>query len=257
MVAHCLLRPGRLPCLQLVVSALLCFGAPTQGRSSSAPPQFQQAAALYRAGDFAQAAEFFSHAARSRPSSGALQNLGNAEWRNGRAGYAVLAWEQTLWLDPFNTSARNNLQFARKSAQLEAPELAWYEVVSTWLPLNWWAWIAGISFWFAVGIGAGPGILRMRKAAWQQGLAAFALAVFLLSVPAHFGVATRSRLGFVLEKNTPLRLTATEEAQYLTRLQAGEPARLERVRGQYILVRTTRALGWIRKDQFGLTCPPE
>ncbi len=253
------LRPrttGRFATAALIFG-LACLVGPNAGRGSSAPPEFQKAAALYHAGDFAQAAALFRESARARPSSGTLQNLGNAEWRNGRVGEAVLAWEQALWLDPFNTSARGNLRFARKTMQLEAPELAWYEVVSTWLPVNWWAWIAGLSFWFAVGIGAVPGILRLRKASWHQALAALGLAIFLLSVPAHFGVETRSRLGFVLEKNTPLRLTATDEAQYLARLQAGEPARLERVRGDYALIRTSRALGWVQKNQFGRICPPK
>ena len=190
-----------------------------------------------------------------QPASGALQNLGNAEWRCGSTGAAILAWEQARWLDPFNQSARQNLRFARKTAQLEAPDLAWYEVVSTWLPASWWAWIAGISLWLAVGMGMLPGILRLRKATWHQAVAALGLMVFLLSIPAHIGVQTRSRVGFVLQNDTPLRLTPTLEAQALTRLAAGEPGRWVRARGNFVLIRTSRALGWVEQDQFGLTCP--
>jgi hypothetical protein len=144
------------------------------------------------------------------------------------------------------------LRFARRTAQLESPELAWYEVVSTWLPVNWWAWISGASFWLAVAAGALPGILRWRKAVWQQAVAAMGLVVFLLSVPAHLGVQTRSHLGFVLQPNTPLRLTPTAEAQYVTRLAAGEPIRLSRVRGRFVLVRTSQLSGWLERPQFGL-----
>lgn len=225
------------------------------GFCASANQLFREATESYRAGDMTYAALLFRESVLRRPSSGALQNLGNAEWKNRRTGQAVLAWEQALWLDPFNQAARNNLRFVRRVAQLEAPDLAWYEVVSTWLPVNWWAWITGFSFWFAVGVGALPGLLRWRKAAWQQALAAFALAVFLLSVPAHFGVETRSRLGFILEKNTPLRLSPTDDAQFLIRLQAGESARLERAHGKYVLIRANRMLGWVQADQLGLTCP--
>ena len=171
------------------------------------------------------AAEAFRQSVTLQPASGALQNLGNAEWQRHRTGAAILAWEQALWLDPFNQSARQNLRFARKTAQLEAPDLAWYEVISTWLPVSWWAWIAGVSLWLAVGMVLLPGILRRRKATWHQAIAALGLMVFLLSVPAHIGVETRSRIGFVLQKDTPLRLTPTLEAQAVTRLAAGEPAR--------------------------------
>ena len=143
----------------------------------------------------------------------------------------------------------------RKTAQLEAPELAWYEVISTWLPVNWWAWIAGGSLWLAVGMVMLPGILRQRKATWHQAIAALALMVFLLSIPALFGVQTRARIGFVLQKDTPLRLTPTLEAQAVTRLSPGEPARWVRARGRYVLIRTSRTLGWVKDDQIGLTCP--
>ncbi len=224
---------------------------------SAATPDalFRDGANAYRAAEYAHAAESFRQSAALGPASGALQNLGNAEWQCRRTGAAILAWEQALWLDPFNQKARQNLRFARKSAQLEEPDLAWYEVVSTWLPVDWWAWIAGASFWLAVGMTTLPGILRRRKATWHQAVAALGLMIFLLSVPAQVGVQTRSRIGFVQQDNTPLRLTPTLEAQAVTRLAAGEPGRLIRTRGSYALIRTSRTLGWVEKAQFGLTCP--
>jgi tetratricopeptide (TPR) repeat protein len=214
---------------------------------------FREGVAAYHLGDYAGAVKAFRQSTTQQPASGTLQNLGNAEWKHGRAGAAILAWEQALWLDPFNEAARMDLRFARKTAQLEAPELAWYEVISTWLPANWWAWIAGTSLWLAVGMVMLPGILRRRKAAWHQAVAALGLMVFLLSVPAYIGLHTRSRIGFVLQKDTPLRLTPTREAQAVTRLAAGEPARFVRTRGNYVLIRTNRTLGWVEREQFGLT----
>jgi hypothetical protein len=101
-------------------------------------------------------------------------------------------------------------------------------------------------------MGTVPAFLRLRKAAWHQALAALGLAVFLLSLPAQVGVATRSRLGFILQKDTPLRLTPTEEAQFVTRLAAGEPGRLQRTRGKYFLIKTSRATGWVESEQFGV-----
>jgi hypothetical protein len=76
--------------------------------------------------------------------------------------------------------------------------------------------------------------------------------VFLLSAPAHLGVHTRSRIGILLAKDAPLRLTPTQAAQAITRLAPGEPVRWQRARGGYVLVRTTRASGWIEAAQFGL-----
>lgn len=197
----------------------------------------------------------FEDLAAQQPAAGTFQNLGLAEWQRGRKGHAVLAWERALWVDPRNEASRENLRFARKVAQLEAPQLAWYEVASTWLPTNAWAWLAGASLWLAVTMIMLPGILRWPRRGWHQAVAALGLAVFLVCIPAMFGVSTRARIGFVLEKNTQLRLTPTRDAQTVTMLGAGEPARIERQRGSYLLIRTTFGRGWIEGQQFGRICP--
>jgi tetratricopeptide (TPR) repeat protein len=236
----------------LVLWICVCF-SPLAG-AAPADALFRYATNSYYAGAYTEAAGAFAQAAELQPAGGTLQDLGNAEWLRGQVGAAVLAWEQALWLDPFNQLARGNLRFARRAAQLETPDLSWYEFVSTWLPANWWAWVAALSLWLAIGVSTVPGILRLRKAAWHQAIAACGLAVFLLSVPASIGVSTRARLGIVLIKDAPLRLTPTSEAQFITRLPAGEPARLERVRGDYFLVRASHAIGWIERNQFRLIC---
>ena len=99
-----------------------------------------------------------------------------------------------------------------------------------------------------------PAILRWRKSPGQQAIAALGLAVFLLSIPAHAGVQTRSRVGFVLQKDTPLRLTPTSEAEAVSRLAAGEPGREVRARGNYLFIRTNRGAGWVERGQFALVC---
>jgi hypothetical protein len=231
----------------------LDFGLSTL-HAASPSDLFRDGTAGFKSSDFSAAVKAFRQSAALQPASGTLQDLGLAEWHRGHAGAAILCWEQSLWLEPFNTAARGNLRYARKVAQLEAPELAWYEVVSTWLPGNWWAWIAGISFWVAVAMVLLPPIFRQPKAAWHQALAALGLTIFLLSIPAHIGVHTRSRIGFIQQKDTALLLTPTQEGQSVTRLAAGEPARVERQHGNYLLIRTNRSAGWVERSQFALVC---
>jgi hypothetical protein len=190
-----------------------------------------------------------------QPAAGTLVNLGMTEWRRGRNGAAIRAWEQALWVDVFDQRARDNLRFARETGGLDAPRLTWYETASTWLPTNSWAWIAGGGLWLALGMVTLPVVLRWHKAGWHQALAALGLGIFLLSIPAHVGVVTRSQIGFVLDRKTPLRLTPTEEADTVTTLAAGEPARLVRVYGDYVFVRTQNGAGWIEREKFGLVCP--
>jgi len=206
----------------------------------------------YSAGDYSGASRAFQESVGTQPAAGTYQNLGNAEWQQGRVGPAILAWERALWLSPGAAAAHGNLEFARANGQLEAPELAWYEVVSTWLPSGWWALLTAVSLWLVADLLALPGIFRCPRTGWQQALAALGLTVLLLTLPAHYGWHTRSRIGFVLEANLPLRLTPTEQAQEITRVGAGEPGRCERTSGDYCYVRFRNTAGWLRREEFGL-----
>lgn len=235
--------------------ALICLthSAP----AASGQESFQQGFEAYASGAYEQAATTFRQLTAQQPSFGAFHNLGNAEWKCGRVGEAVLAWERAHWLDPFSVNARVNLRYARKAAQLGSPELAWHEICSTWLPVNAWAWLATVSFWLAVGMVMLPGIFRWRKADWHQAVAAGCFAVFLLTLPALVGVGTRTRLGVIREKDTFLRLTPTTEAQTLGKLPAGDMVRLERRRGDFVYVRAGNdAAGWITRAQFGRVARP-
>ena len=213
---------------------------------------FAEGIAEYRAGQFAPAVQAFETAASVRPAAGMFVNLGLAEWQRGHAGAAILAWEQALWVDPFNKPAVQDLQFARQVTQLDAPQLRWFETLSTWLPPAAWLWIAGASLWLAAGIILLPPVFRRPKAVWHQTVAACGLCVFLFSLPANWGVISRTHLGFVLEDNAPLLLTPTREGEVISTLTSGEPARKLRTHGNYYLIRTQSDTGWIEREQFGL-----
>jgi tetratricopeptide (TPR) repeat protein len=231
----------------LTLTALSCSAA-------TADEKFLVGIEAYKAAEFERAANAFQESTSMRPAAGAYQNLGLAEWQRGNVGKAVLAWERSLWLNPLDRAVHNNLRFARKAAQIEGPELTWAEVISGWLPVHWWSWILCWSLWVAIGAITLPSALRLPRASWHQILAAFAAMIFLLSLPAQFGLHTRAGLGFVLEKATVLRLTPTSDAQTLAQLAPGEPVRWLRLRGSYILIRTPRATGWVERSQLGFVC---
>jgi tetratricopeptide (TPR) repeat protein len=216
---------------------------------------FPDGVVLSHAGQFPEAAAAFENSAKQQPSSGALVNLGLAEWQRGHAGPAILAWERAQWIDPFDVSAQANLKFARPVAQVDEPELKWFEAASTWLPPDAWVWLAGGSLWLAVGALLLPGIFRRRKAGWHQFLTALGLCVFIFSLMANIGVVSRTQIGFVLKKNAPLLLTPTREGEIISTLTAGEPARKLRTRGNYFFIRTVNGTGWVERQQFGLINP--
>jgi hypothetical protein len=236
----------------LIFLGLICGFAGT-GRAAT-NDYFAQGIESSRAGKISKAAAAFQSAVSEQPAAGTLLNLGIAEWQRGHAGAAILAWEQSRWIDPFDARADANLKFARQVTQLEAPNLKWFEKASTWLPPNTWVWLAGISLWVAFGALLLPGIFRWRKAAWQQMLAALALGLFLFCITANLGVVSRTQIGFVLKKNAPLLLTPTETGEVISVLNAGEPARQLRAHGNYLYISTSEGSGWIEQSNFHLIC---
>jgi|GEM_PF-152607 hypothetical protein len=240
---------------RIVVALILWLGGTVGLQAASFDELFLYGCRAYAAAGYNQASELFEEALKLGLAPGLLHNLGNAHWQCGRVGPAILAWEQAQWLDSYNRNTRANLRFARKTMQLDMPELAWYEVCSTWLPVNAWAVLAGVSLWVGLGAVWLPGILRWRRADWHQAVAAAGLAVFLLTVPAMIGVHTRSKLAVILQPQTPLRLTPTKEAQILAKLPAGDVVRIERQRGSYLYVRAGNdAAGWVQQTQLGRIC---
>ena len=236
----------------LIVLAVVLLLAMAVDFSVAASLAFETGLTEYQAGHFDKAADLFGTAATRSPGVGTLYNLGEADWQAGRPGPAVLAWEQAQWLDPFAHNATGNLRFARRALQLDAPDLSWYEICSTWLPVDAWPWLACVTFWLALAMVMLPGILGWRRTGWQQGLAAASFAVFLLTIPALIGVHARTKLGVVLAKDTPLRLTPTGEAQVLTRLPSGTVGRVEGRHGIYVLVRCGAYQGWLEEPQLGM-----
>lgn len=228
----------------------------TQAGDTIADRFFEQGLAAYNSGDARQAFFMFSEAAAAAPSSGTLHNLGNAAWKIGAQGSAVLAWEQALWIDPGNDPARESLTYARHTGDLEDPGLRWHEVCSSWIPAPWWPWIAASAFWGALGLMLLPAILRCRRREIYPALAAACAALFLLCLPALAGLHGRASLGFILPPEAPLRLTPTEQAQVLTYLTSGEPSRVSTVHGDYALIQTHYHSGWVRNDEIGLIGRP-
>jgi hypothetical protein len=240
---------------------LLTLAGPVFGLAPD--ERFSQAAKAFENKDFAEAAyQLRELNAAGEWSHGAQHNLGNAEWKVARPGYAILAWERARTLDPSDRNTIANLRFARSQAiagneaRLTQPTRSWYEQFSEWLSPATWLVGAGVSLWVGIILLSLPRLMGWRRAGWPQGVAALLLAVFLFSIPALIGLWSRSRVGVVLEDDTRLRLTPTREGEDLTKLPAGELARIERERGNYFYVRAEgdRA-GWVEKREFAKIWP--
>lgn len=175
-------------------------GPTTPGRWAGPPPPsalasaaqedgFRQGNAFYEAGDFEAAAAAYSSVLATGMESAALHyNLGNAHYRLGRLGPAVLAYERAARLDPGGDDVRANLALvnARLRDRFEPLPRFWLSAAVQWWLAVWPRHVAGLAAacaYLALGavlamlvLGRPRGAGRaLRAAAWTAGTAAVLL----------------------------------------------------------------------------------
>ncbi len=90
----------------------------TEARTNGWEERFFKANQLYKEGRFEDAAKDFSELVHSRPGNGHLYyNLGNAFFRMGRIGHAILNYERALVLIPRDADLNFNLRYARNQVR--------------------------------------------------------------------------------------------------------------------------------------------
>jgi tetratricopeptide (TPR) repeat protein len=101
--------------LLLLLVALLCTGvAQAEPDPVAARERFALAAAAYEAGEYASALAGWQALVDEGWSGLELHyNLGNACWRAGQVGPAILAWERAARLAPLDRDVQKNLEIAR------------------------------------------------------------------------------------------------------------------------------------------------
>lgn len=131
----------------ILASAILAIASPLI-MSASQPALVQKADSAYTAENYMEAASLYQTAIDSLGTSSDLYyNLGNALYRLGKSGQAVVAYERALKLDPTNTDARTNLEFVN-SRLIDRPAERgtlvgnMIDTASLALHSNAWAWTA-------------------------------------------------------------------------------------------------------------------
>ena len=110
---------GRMRGRRLLALLVMAAGVGTSGTALSREAPAAEAAAAarsYDAGDYESAAASYRRllvAPEGLDRAALHYNLGNAEYRTGRLGYAMLHWERSLAIRPGDGDARANVALAR------------------------------------------------------------------------------------------------------------------------------------------------
>lgn len=177
-----------------------------------------------------------------------LAAMGNAEWRLGRKGRAMVCWERALLLDPRNPVATAGLRHAVSVGGVDRPAERWHESYAGLLEADTWTVAALAAAWTTLLAWALPR-LRGRRMGDAHHRAALAGATMLaLAGPGLWGAWSAQRRAVNRLPDEPLKLTPTQLGEPVAALGEGDVVRTGRRVNGHVLVRAAGGQsGWLRE----------
>jgi tetratricopeptide (TPR) repeat protein len=230
----------------VALAAIALSGAAARAEQS---PAFLKANEDYNAGRLQEAADGYqSLAASGQWSANLFYDLGNAWFRLGNFGEAILNYERALALDPHHPESDANLRIARDEAralELRTTGLARYIEDGT---STQYSVAASIAFWIALFAAARLFFLR-RRSTGLVALIVFSALVFSGSVYALYALETGNKgkdFAIVTGKNIEARLATADNARSILALPPGSEIKILSERGDWIYAALPNDLrGWI------------
>jgi tetratricopeptide (TPR) repeat protein len=226
--------------------AIFCLAATASGLAQS-ETQFAKANQEYAEGKFKEAVADYESLVRSGITNANLfYDLGNAFFRTGDFGKAILNYERALALNPRHPEAEANLQIVRDEARaLELPQgrLERYLDHAT---ASQYAMAAAIAFW------AGAFCLAALLFARRRTAGRIALSILSLSILAfcagtvfHSEKENRTR-AIVIGNEVEARVATADSANSVLALPPGSELRILSTRGDWIYAALPNNLrGWL------------
>jgi tetratricopeptide (TPR) repeat protein len=219
--------------------------------SSSAQPDadFTKANQEYAQGHFKKAISGYEALIRAGPLSATLfYDLGNAYFRMGDFGRAILNYERALALERHHPEATANLQIARDEARALELQQSWPERYLRFASVNQYSVTAAIAFWLAAFAIVMLIFARRRSAT----LIATSIFCLLMSAAASYAAYTLERgtngsaLAIVTGKDVQARLATADTANSVLALPPGSEVKVLSTRGDWIYAALPNNLrGWI------------
>jgi len=230
-----------------VAMALSCFA----GRSAAAADDsaFTKANQAYSEGRFQEAIDAYTTLVRSgHYGANLFYDLGNAWFRLGNFGEAILNYERALALEPHHPEATANLRLARDEARALELRKTWLEkYVDAGTPAQY-SIAAAVAFWLAV-LGTAGLIFGQRRSA---GRIALVICFLLAAAGAAFCLYTKEMgstgksLAIVTGQKIEARLATADNAGSILALPPGSEIKVLSERGDWVYAALPNDLrGWI------------
>ena len=226
----------------------------------NAAERFDAGNKLYEEGKFIEAASAYQSLAKSgQASAPVFFNLGNAWFKSGQIGQAIVAYRQAERVSPRDPDVRANLQFARN--QVQGPTLRptfWQRVLGK-LTLNEWTTLAASSFWVF--------LLLLTLLQWRPALKpafrnyvvviGFVTAVLCGCLVAVLQQDHSHRNGIIITRDATLRQGPLNESQPVLTLHDGAEVNVLDTKNDWLQVSPdSRRTGWVQRKEIAMLRPP-
>jgi tetratricopeptide (TPR) repeat protein len=217
--------------------------------STFAQTDFDKANQEYAQGRFKEAISSYESLIRvGQWSANLFYDLGNAYFRTGDFGRAILNYERALALERHHPEATANLQIARDEAHALELQQSWPERYLQFASVTEYSIAAAIAFWLAVFVIVML-IFARRRSATLIATLMFCLLVSAVAIYAMYTLergSNGSALAIVTGKNVQARLATADSANSVLALPPGSEVKILSTRGDWIYAALPNTLrGWI------------
>ena len=233
----------------LALVGLLVSGTTSPLIQAAENPTFTKANQAFDQGHFQEAIDAYQELVRSGQwNAGLFYDLGNAWFRLGDFGHAILNFERALALEPRHPEAQANLRLARDEARALELEKNWTERYADFATINQYSVTAALAFWIALFAIAQLYFGRRRSAKLVTLIIAavcFASAAVFVAYTVETG-GKGAALAVVTGKNVEARLATADNAKAVLSLPSGSQIKVLSERGDWIYAALPNGLrGWI------------
>jgi len=231
-----------------LIAFLFCALA-TPSLLAQADAEFAKANQEFAQGHFKEAISGYEALIRAGQwSANVFYDLGNAYFRTGDFGHAILNYERALALERHHPEATANLQIARDEAHaLEIPPSG-PERYLQFASVNQYSIAAATAFWLAI-FAMFALIFKRRRSARAIAVSICCLLVLAVAVYAIFTLERGSKgqaLAVVTGKDVQARLATADTANSVLALPVGSEIKILSTRGDWIYAALPNNLrGWI------------
>ena len=230
------------------IAASLC-ALSISSLSAQADPDFAKANRDFAQGHFKEAISGYEALIRDGQwTANVFYDLGNAYFRAGDFGRAILNYERALALAQHHPEATANLQIARDEAHALELQPSWPERYLQFATVNQYSVTAAVAFWVAAFCLAAL-IFTPRRSAASISLLLVMLLVFAGAIFAIWQVERGSKgnaLAIVTGKDVQARLATADTANAVLALPPGSEVKILSTRGDWTYVALPNNLrGWI------------